>query len=38
LQFLILGIFGEYLGNLFIESKHRPVYIVDEMINIETGS
>ncbi len=28
LQLLMLGIFGEYLGKLFIESKKRPTYIV----------
>ena len=28
LQLLMLGIFGEYLGKLFIESKKRPTYII----------
>ena len=28
LQLLILGIFGEYLGKLVIESKKRPIYII----------
>jgi len=33
--FLILGIFGEYLGSVFVESKQRPVYIVGEIIDSE---
>ncbi|MCX7918591.1 MAG: glycosyltransferase family 2 protein [bacterium] len=30
IQLLILGIIGEYLGKLFIESKRRPQYIIKE--------
>jgi len=30
-NFLCLGIFGEYLGRLFMESKRRPIYIVEEV-------
>lgn len=30
-QLLALGIIGEYLGRVFNESKHRPLYLVDEM-------
>ena len=29
-QLLSLGIIGEYLGRVFNESKHRPIYLVDE--------
>lgn len=28
-QLLSLGIIGEYLGRVFTESKHRPVYLID---------
>jgi polyisoprenyl-phosphate glycosyltransferase len=31
-QLLVLGIVGEYLGRLYMESKHRPVYLVDRII------
>jgi len=30
MQLLILGIFGEYLGRLFIENKRRPLFLVSE--------
>jgi dolichol-phosphate mannosyltransferase len=30
IQMLLLGIIGEYLGRLFIESKRRPDYIIRE--------
>ena len=31
IQLLALGIIGEYLAQIFHESKHRPIYLVDEM-------
>ena len=31
MQLLALGIIGEYLGQIFHESKHRPIYLIDEM-------
>ena len=30
LQLFCLGIVGKYIGRLYLESKHRPVYIVKE--------
>ncbi|WP_419168976.1 glycosyltransferase family 2 protein [Halobacteriovorax sp.] len=30
IQLLSMGIFGEYLGKMFIESKRRPIYIISE--------
>ena len=29
-QLLFLGVIGEYLGRVFNESKHRPIYLVKE--------
>lgn len=31
IQLLVLGIFGEYLGRMYMESKRRPLFIVDEI-------
>lgn len=28
-QFLVLGIFGEYLGRMYMETKRRPLYVVN---------
>ena len=29
-QIVLIGIMGEYLGRIFNESKHRPLYLVNE--------
>ncbi|MDJ0930026.1 hypothetical protein [Breoghania sp.] len=28
-QLLVLGIFGEYLGRMYMETKRRPLFIVN---------
>jgi len=33
IQFLLLGIIGEYIGYIFMESQKRPIYLVDTTIN-----
>ena len=33
LNILFLGVLGEYVGRTYIESKRRPLYIVEEIIN-----
>jgi len=30
-QLLVLGVFGEYLGRMYLESKRRPLFIVNEI-------
>lgn len=32
---LFLGILGEYLGRLYMESKRRPLFIIEEIYHIE---
>ncbi len=34
-QLLSLGIIGEYIAKIFVEAKKRPLFIVDEKINLE---
>jgi dolichol-phosphate mannosyltransferase len=36
LVFLYLGVLGEYIGQMFMEVKARPSFIVERTINIET--
>lgn len=33
IQFILLGILGEYIGFIFTEIKRRPLYIVEEIID-----
>ena len=35
LNIIILGIVGLYIGKIFEETKHRPHYIIDYMVNID---
>ena len=37
IQLLVLGIIGEYLGRVFNESKHRPLYLVREYRRQRSG-
>ncbi len=30
---IVLGMIGIYIGNIFEETKHRPLYVVKEMLN-----
>jgi dolichol-phosphate mannosyltransferase len=31
-QLIVLGILGEYVGRLFQEAKHRPLFLVDQVV------
>lgn len=33
LQLSVLGVIGEYIGTIFDETKGRPLYVVDEILN-----
>ena len=33
LQLFAIGVIGEYLGKIYLETKHRPVYIVEKFVN-----
>ena len=35
LQILSIGIIGEYIGKIYMETKHRPRYIIQEYLNDE---
>lgn len=35
IQLFIMGILGEYIGMIYTESKHRPLYVIKERIGFE---
>lgn len=35
IQILSIGVIGEYIGKIYLETKHRPRYIIDEKVNIK---
>lgn len=38
LNLLFLGIIGEYVGRIYVETKNRPLYFVQEFVSKEPGS
>jgi dolichol-phosphate mannosyltransferase len=38
LQLLFLGVLGEYVGRIYMESKHRPLFVVREVYRAEAGA
>ncbi len=37
-QLLVLGVIGEYLGRLYLQAKHRPLFIIDEIRRADPGA
>ena len=37
-QLMILGVFGEYLGRMYIETKRRPLVVVREVLGLEPAA
>ena len=35
IQLLTIGILGEYIGRIYMESKRRPLYVISERVNID---
>jgi len=35
LQLLAIGVIGEYIGKIYLEAKHRPKYMIEEMKGLE---
>ena len=35
LQLLAIGVIGEYIGKIYLETKRRPKYVVDKLINLD---
>lgn len=38
IQMLFLGVIGEYIGKIYLETKHRPRYIISERTYKKTAS
>jgi polyisoprenyl-phosphate glycosyltransferase len=36
-QLMVLGVVGEYLGRLYMESKRRPIYLIDSIVRREAA-
>ena len=35
IQILSIGVIGEYIGKIYLETKHRPRYTIDKKINMD---
>lgn len=38
LQLLSIGVIGEYIGKVYLETKHRPKFVIDEFLRNATES
>ncbi len=37
-QLLVLGVIGEYLGRLYIQSKNRPLFVIEDIVGIQSDA
>lgn len=35
IQLIGIGVIGEYIGRIYIESKHRPLFIIQKTVNLD---
>jgi dolichol-phosphate mannosyltransferase len=35
-QLFVLGVIGEYLGRLYMQSKNRPLFIIEEVVRLDS--
>jgi polyisoprenyl-phosphate glycosyltransferase len=35
IQLIMIGLIGEYVASLFMESKKRPLFLIDEKVNVD---
>ena len=38
LQLLAIGVIGEYIGKIYLETKHRPTFLIDVDLSSEDGA
>ena len=36
MQLLAIGIIGEYIGKIYLETKHRPTFLISDYLDDET--
>jgi glycosyltransferase involved in cell wall biosynthesis len=36
IQLLAIGVIGEYIGKIYLETKHRPKYVISQYLKDET--
>jgi dolichol-phosphate mannosyltransferase len=38
MQLFLIGLLGEYIGRLYVESKGRPLFVIDEIVTGDAGN
>jgi glycosyltransferase involved in cell wall biosynthesis len=36
-QLFVLGVIGEYFGRLYLQARHRPLYVIDRIVGTRTS-